>query len=319
MIRESDYRKAFIAALVMHLLLGMLLLTDSSSQRPVLTQESRNEPGQIKPLALSEKPEPEIVRAVSVNNQEVMATVNRLKEERAQQIKAEQSRQAALNRQAEQARKARVMEQQRLARLKDESEKLAIARKKQIEEEKKRLKELSLQKEQEKKNLQKLKAQQQQMEKKQKEDAARLAELNKAKEDAKLKEEQARLARESELAKEKQAQAARDEANREASRQARMAGEVNKYRAMILNAISQRWIVPENVDRTLSSQFHIRLAADGSVLEVSLIRSSGDSILDRSAQTAIYKASPLPVPGDPDMFASFRDINLTVRPENVRG
>ncbi len=55
------------------------------------------------------------------------------------------------------------------------------------------------------------------------------------------------------------------------------------------------------------------------VLEVNLMHSSGDSVLDRSAQTAIYKASPLPVPSDPATFELFRDISLTVRPENVRG
>jgi len=55
------------------------------------------------------------------------------------------------------------------------------------------------------------------------------------------------------------------------------------------------------------------------VLEVSLTRSSGDSILDRSAQSAIYKASPLPVPSDTDAFNVFRDISLTVRPESARG
>lgn len=53
--------------------------------------------------------------------------------------------------------------------------------------------------------------------------------------------------------------------------------------------------------------------------EVTLTRSSGDPLLDRSAQTAIYKASPLPVPTDSETFNLFRDISLTVRPEQVRG
>ena len=52
---------------------------------------------------------------------------------------------------------------------------------------------------------------------------------------------------------------------------------------------------------------------------MSLIRSSGDPILDRSAQLAIYKASPLPVPHDLVAFNIFKDINLTVRPVNARG
>jgi colicin import membrane protein len=49
------------------------------------------------------------------------------------------------------------------------------------------------------------------------------------------------------------------------------------------------------------------------------MRSSGDTLLDRSAQTAIFKASPLPVPSNVETFNLFRDISLTVRPEQVRG
>ena len=114
-------------------------------------------------------------------------------------------------------------------------------------------------------------------------------------------------------------QAAAQQAIIDAANTARVAGEVDKYKALIINAISQRWILPENADSTLSSQFRIRLAPNGSVLEVSLTRSSGDPILDRSAQSAIYKASPLPVPQDPTTFNMFRDISLTVRPVNSRG
>ena len=100
---------------------------------------------------------------------------------------------------------------------------------------------------------------------------------------------------------------------------AQMSGEVNKYKALIIQAISQHWILPEHVDRQLFSQFRIQLAPNGQVLSVGLIRSSGDPVLDRSAQAAIYKASPLPVPTDSEMFNLFRDISLTVRPESTRG
>ena len=105
----------------------------------------------------------------------------------------------------------------------------------------------------------------------------------------------------------------------DAQNNARVAGEVDKYKALIIGAISRQWILPENANSSQSSQFRIRLAPNGAVLEVSLTRSSGDAILDRSAQSAIYKASPLPVPSDPTTFNLFRDISLTVRPENARG
>ena len=132
-----------------------------------------------------------------------------------------------------------------------------------------------------------------------------------------LKAEQAEEAARAEQAKKQEALA--EEAARNAAKMARMAGEVNKYKALIIGAISRQWILPENADSSKSSQFRIRLAPNGVVLEVSLTRSSGDAILDRSAQAAIYKASPLPVPSDPTTFNLFRDISLTVRPESARG
>ncbi|MBA2711131.1 MAG: cell envelope integrity protein TolA [Tatlockia sp.] len=329
MIFEKDYRNAFFAAILFHISLAIALLFDPSShQRPVMTMEAKNEPSAALPHE-NNLPKDEVVKAVSVDNKEVMETVNRLKQARANQLKAEQARQQNLVKQVEMARKARLEEQKHLAKLKEEAETIAIAKKKQIEEEKKHLQQLAEQKKQEAKKLAELKSKQLQIQKKQEEEIQKLALLKQKQaeekaRDSQLKAEQAKEELEraekakAELA-EKNRQAAVQQAAAEAAKRALIAGEVNKYKAMILSAISKKWILPEFVDSGLSSQFRIRLAPDGGVLEVSLTRSSGDSILDRSAQTAIYKASPLPVPTDPGTFELFRDINLTVRPENVRG
>lgn len=331
MISTPSYRKAFFFALGLHLFIIVMLLSDNSSQRPVLTAETQNMPGMDQPI-MATTPQQEVVKAVSVDNKEVMEAVNRLKQERAQQHQAEANRQRELNRQAEAAKQQRVKEQQQLARLKEEANRIAIARKKQAEEEKKHLKQLAEQKVKEAKRIEELKKQKEELVKQQKVEAQKLEDLNKKKvaEKAKadkLKSEQAQAAKESsekekadlakaDMERKKQAQAA---SAQNAERQARVAGEVDKYKALIVNAIGRNWILPENVDSTLSSQFRIRLAPDGMVLEVTLTRSSGDPLLDRSAQTAIYKASPLPVPTDSDTFNMFRDISLTVRPEQVRG
>lgn len=327
-------RYALFASIGLHLLLGFLLMWAPSSSRPVLVNESRNEPGQQLPLVTPLPSQPEIVKAVSVNSDEVKAVVNRLKEERLQKHQAEAAHQQQLRQQAEQARAQRMLEEQRIAKLKDDAEKIAIAHQKQVEEEKQHLKQLAVEKEQEAKRLAALKQEQEVvkkdllqkelLQKKQQEEAKKQVALQqKAAQDkalaAKKAEEQAKLAA-AEAAKRQQAAAQQAEQARiEAANQARMAGEVDKYKAMIIDAIGRQWILPENVNQGLSSQFRIRLAPDGGVLEVSLIRSSGDPILDRSAQTAIYKASPLPVPSDSAMFNVFREISLTVRPENVRG
>jgi colicin import membrane protein len=94
-------------------------------------------------------------------------------------------------------------------------------------------------------------------------------------------------------------------------------GEVNKYKALILQAIAQRWLVPAGVDKTLSSELFIRLAPGGTVLDVQVTKSSGDLALDRSARDAVFKASPLPVPEDDDGFNQFRQFILKVKPQNL--
>jgi colicin import membrane protein len=307
---------------MLHLFLIIILITDTSTSKPALTKEAKNAPGIIQPVAQQQ----EIVKAVSVDSKEVMDTVNQLKQQREQQKQAELARQRELQRQAEAAKQQRIKEQQEIAKLKEEANKIAIARKKQVEEEKKRLKELADQKQKEAKRIQELKKQSEELAKKRELEVKKLADINKkkAEENAKaekIKAEQARLAKEkADLASKKQAEAAaQQQAAENAERQAQIAGEVDKYKAMIVNAIGRNWILPENVDSTLSCQFRIRLAPDGTVLDVNLTRGSGDPILDRSAQTAIFKASPLPVPRDPETFNMFRDISLTVRPEQVRG
>ena len=158
------------------------------------------------------------------------------------------------------------------------------------------------------------------MQKQQAQAAQKFAELQNKKAEVLARETQLRALKAKEALEQKQQQAAASQqAALTAENNARMAGEVDKYKALIIDSISRQWILPENANGNLSSQFRIRLAPNGAVLDVSLTRSSGDAILDRSAQSAIYKASPLPVPSDPSTFNIFRDISLTVRPENARG
>lgn len=96
-------------------------------------------------------------------------------------------------------------------------------------------------------------------------------------------------------------------------------GEVDKYKSLIIQAIASHWIVPEGVDQGASCKLLVNLAPGGVVLNVQLIRSSGNLALDRSAQVAVLKASPLPVPEEGELFNYVRTINLTVRPEGVVG
>lgn len=86
------------------------------------------------------------------------------------------------------------------------------------------------------------------------------------------------------------------------------------YIGLIRQAISRHWQV-NKIDDQLSCILAITLSPTGEVTKVSLIRSSGDPILDRTAQAAVYKASPLPLPNEPELKTIFHEIRLTLRPQ----
>lgn len=149
-----------------------------------------------------------------------------------------------------------------------------------------------------------------------------LADLKKQKDkQKKLKQK----ALEAEFAKELKATAAKSleqqllkESNQLANASAqKMQGIVDKYKALILQSISQNWLVPYNANKSLTTELMIHVAPGGQVLDVQIIRSSGDAALDRSARTAVFKASPLPVPTKSDEFELFRQFALKVKPEIV--
>jgi colicin import membrane protein len=95
--------------------------------------------------------------------------------------------------------------------------------------------------------------------------------------------------------------------------------EIDKYKALIIQTISQHWIVPSDVAKNISCQLIVNVAPGGEILSVNLTRSSGNSILDRSARSAVLKSSPLPVPKNAELFDNFRQLMLTVRPEGIEG
>jgi colicin import membrane protein len=94
---------------------------------------------------------------------------------------------------------------------------------------------------------------------------------------------------------------------------------VDRYKGEIINKISQYWIVPPDLNQGIHTIFLLKIAPGGMVLSVQMIKSSGNSVLDRSAERAIFKASPLPVPKDEALFDNFRVLRLTVRPQPNHG
>lgn len=68
------------------------------------------------------------------------------------------------------------------------------------------------------------------------------------------------------------------------------------YQSTVMNKIKQQWIFPESIDKDLLAVIIIRIAKDGSITIGKIEKSSGNPLFDRSALSAIRKASPLPPP-----------------------
>jgi colicin import membrane protein len=173
--------------------------------------------------------------------------------------------------------------------------------KEQHELEKKKQQEIDRRKDEE---VKKLKAQQQQQQ----------VELKK-KDEEKKKLEKERLAQDAEakkLAAEKQALA--DKLAKQAA--SAQAGEIDKYRRLIQDRVRRNIVEPPNLQGNPEVEFEVRLLPGGDVLETSLKlrRSSGNPAYDQAVERAILKSSPLPLPSDPAMFNTFRDLNLKIKP-----
>ena len=56
------------------------------------------------------------------------------------------------------------------------------------------------------------------------------------------------------------------------------------------------------------------MTSSGAVTAVQIAQSSGDTAFDNSAVAAVQKASPLPVPGDPEVLSKFRNFNFRFKP-----
>ncbi len=89
------------------------------------------------------------------------------------------------------------------------------------------------------------------------------------------------------------------------------------YKQRLLKHIGSYWRIPPNVGVHQYCELQLKIASDGTVLQVRIIHSSGHAALDHSAEIAVLKASPLPVPHDKQAFRTFRNIHLIVQPEKV--
>ena len=117
----------------------------------------------------------------------------------------------------------------------------------------------------------------------------------------KQRAENERIRKEIEAA-EKQAQLDRELENEQKRLDAMRSGALSRYMYALMLKIENNWIQPIGAGKGLSCTVNVRQLPGGEVVSVSVTVCNGDESVRRSIEAAVYKASPLPNPEDPSLF-----------------
>jgi colicin import membrane protein len=97
---------------------------------------------------------------------------------------------------------------------------------------------------------------------------------------------------------------------------------VQSYQGLIQEAVQRRWSRPPSARNGMHCVLLISLVPTGEVVDVQVVRSSGDDAFDRSAINAVKKASPFSelqaLKGGADFERNFRRFQLDFIPEDLR-
>jgi len=265
-----------------------------------------------------------VIKAVAVDASKVQAELEKLKRADDRNKKKEKDRIANLKREENKLRKKRAAEEKKLAELKEKrqsEEKQRKLEQKNLAELKKKRQAEEQQRKLEQKNLAELKKQQAALKKKQqaetekrKAEELRQAELKK-KQDA-IKKQQALEKKKREAdKKQRQKELAQQLAAEEQAQADELAKrEIDKYQVLIRQKIERNWLKPSEL-KNLRSVVAVRLIPGGEVIDASISTTSGNLIFDRSAEQAVRKASPLPLPKNLAIAAKLYNFNFLFKAE----
>jgi colicin import membrane protein len=150
---------------------------------------------------------------------------------------------------------------------------------------------------------------QQEEEQRQREDQERRAEEQRRQQDEQRRQQEAQ---------QRQQEAAAAEARERAETEAEI---IAAHTAIIHDLVQQRWSRPPSARNHMEAVLRIRLVPTGEVVDVEIVRSSGDAAFDRSAEMAVRSVGRFrELQGMPPRLfeRSFRSLLLTFRPEDLR-
>ncbi|MCU7834915.1 MAG: cell envelope integrity protein TolA [gamma proteobacterium symbiont of Taylorina sp.] len=246
----------------------------------------------------------DVIQVTSVDANSYEAEIRKIEEKKRSDERKKQQR--IKQKKADEKRK----KQERVKKKQQEKKRKAEAKKKEQQRKAALLKEKKLKEDQLLKEKQRIEAEQ----KSKKAAAARKKEEaeKKAAQDKKRQEaEQKRLAEED---KKRQAELKRQQERDRAEWKRKSKGIINRHAALIQRKIEQNWRQPLDVTSNLKCRINIILQPTGKVVSVRILDGSGSQAFDRSVETAVRKASPLPVPENREIFEQFRNLTLSFEP-----
>ena len=89
--------------------------------------------------------------------------------------------------------------------------------------------------------------------------------------------------------------------------------EMAAYQFAIANKIQRSWAMPTSVTPETVCIVMVRQTRTGDVISANIVSCNGDDAVKRSAEAAVQRASPLPLPSNPDVFRS--ELRITLRPD----
>jgi len=105
----------------------------------------------------------------------------------------------------------------------------------------------------------------------------------------------------------------REIADEEARLAAMNSGAMARYQFALKQKIMRNWIAPASALPGIECVIDVRQLRGGDVITATVGRCNGDAAVRRSIEAAVFKASPLPEPSDPNLFQ--RDLRITFKPE----
>ncbi|HEX7047008.1 MAG TPA: cell envelope integrity protein TolA [Gammaproteobacteria bacterium] len=205
--------------------------------------------------------------------------------------RAEEARQAELQRQREAAERAAAEQRRREEAARAAEQRRQQEAREQAEAERQRIAEEARRKaEAERKRQAEL-------------EAKRKAEAERQRREA---EAAAREEREQQMLRSLEAEADRLEAVR--------AGKLAEYESLITGKVMRNWLPPLNLEEDYYCEVRIRQIPGGEVVSVEA-GTCDNEILARSAEAAVWKASPLPPPPEPSLFDQYVRVEF-VPPED---